>query len=145
MENILTYMTFIPLLGAVAILCLPRDRHDLIRYTAVAATIPPLLMAAWLFVNFDRATPGFQFQQHVPWIPSFDINYFMGVDGLSVIMVLLTALLSFICIFASWGIDKGVKGYFALFLLLDTGMMGVFVSLDFFLFFVFWEVMLLPM
>jgi NADH-quinone oxidoreductase subunit M len=145
MENILTYMTFIPLLGAVAILCLPRDRRDLIRWTAVAATVPPLLMAVWLFVNFDRATPGFQFQQHVPWIPSFDIYYFVGVDGVSITMVLLTALLSFLCIFASWGIDKGLKGYFSLFLLLDTGMMGVFVALDFFLFFVFWEVMLLPM
>src|SRR6185436_7674031 len=79
------------------------------------------------------------------WIPSFNIQYVVGVDGISITMVLLTALLSFLCIFASWGIEKGVKGYFALFLLLDTGMMGVFISLDFFLFFVFWEVMLLPM
>src|SRR5881397_4319357 len=68
-----------------------------------------------------------------------------GVNGISVSMVLLTALLCPICVLASWGIDKGIKGYFALFLLLDTGMMGVFVALDFFLFYIFWELMLLPM
>ncbi|OFV82013.1 MAG: oxidoreductase [Acidobacteria bacterium RBG_16_64_8] len=145
MEHILTYMTFIPLIGAAIVLCLPRDGHALIKWTAMAATVPPLLLAGWLFVNFDRATPGFQFQERVAWIRSFNIEYFVGVDGISISMVLLTALLSFICIVASWGIDKGVKGYFSLFLLLDTGMMGVFVALDFFLFFVFWEVMLMPM
>ncbi len=143
--SILTYMTFIPLLGAVVILCVPRKAEALVKWMAVAATTPPLLMAIWLFANFDRATPGFQFQQQAAWIPSFNIQYYVGVDGLSITMVLLTALLSFLCIFASWGIDKGVKGYFSLFLLLDAGMMGVFCALDFFLFFVFWEVMLLPM
>jgi NADH-quinone oxidoreductase subunit M len=145
MDGILTYMTFIPLLGAAVVLCLPRDSHDLTKWVSVGATTPPLLMAIWLFANFDRTNPGFQYVQQAPWIPSFHINYSVGVDGLSITMVLLTALLSFLCIFASWGIEKGVKGYFALFLLLDTGMMGVFCALDFFLFFVFWEVMLLPM
>ncbi len=145
MDGILTYMTFIPLSGAVIVLCLPRDSHSLIKWTAAGATIPPLLLAIWLFVSFDRTTPGFQFLQEADWIPSFNIDYLVGVDGLSITMVLLTALLCFLCVFASWGIEKGVKGYFSLFLLLDTGMMGVFVALDFFLFFVFWEVMLLPM
>jgi NADH-quinone oxidoreductase subunit M len=88
---------------------------------------------------------GFQFVEQYPWIPSFNIEYFVGVDGVSITMVLLTALLSFLCIFASWGIDKAVKGYFALFLLLDAAMMGVFVALDFVLFYIFWELMLLPM
>ena len=78
-------------------------------------------------------------------MPSYHITYFIGVDGISISMVLLTALICFIAVFASFGIDKGVKGYFALLLMLDTGMMGVFVSLDFFLFYIFWEVMLLPM
>jgi NADH-quinone oxidoreductase subunit M len=144
-ENILTYMTFIPLAGAAAVLALPRDRHQWIRLTALAATIPPLLMAIWLYANFDRTTDGIQFMVRHPWIPSYNIQYLMGVDGLSVTMILLTALLCPICILASWGIDKGVKGYFALFLLLNTGMTGVFSALDFFLFFIFWEVMLLPM
>ena len=79
------------------------------------------------------------------WIPAYGIGYFVGVDGLSFPMVLLTALLCFLCIIASWGIKTAVKGYMALFLLLETGMMGAFVSLDFFLFYVFWEIMLLPM
>ena len=147
MSHVLTYMTFIPLLGMAVILCLPREQHALIKWTAAIATTPPLLMAIWLFVNFDRTQAGFQLMERHTWIAfgSFKAEYLVGVDGISVTMVLLTALLCFICIFASWGIDKAVKGYFALFLLLDTGMMGVFVALDFLLFFVFWEVMLLPM
>ena len=145
MNHVLTYMTFFPLLGALVVLCLPSDAHRLIKWVSVAATVPPLLLAIWLFRNFDRTAAGFQFMQQMTWIPSFNIQYVVGVDGVSITMVLLTALLSFLCMFASWGIDKGLKGYFALFLLLDTGMMGVFVALDFFLFFVFWEVMLLPM
>jgi len=145
MDHILTYMTFIPIVGAVVVLCLPSTAHNLIRWAAAITTVPPLLMAVWLFVNFDRTQSGFQFVQHTPWIPSFNIEYFVGVDGISITMVLLTALLSFLCMFASWGIEKAVKGYFALFLLLDAAMMGVFVALDFFLFYIFWELMLLPM
>ncbi len=145
MENILTYMTFIPLAGMVAVMLLPRERHDLIRMTALAFTIPPLLMGLWLYANFDRSDTGMQFFVRYPWIESFNVQYMMGIDGLSVTMVLLTALLCPICILASWNIEKGVKGYFMLFLLLDTGMTGVFCALDFFLFFIFWEVMLLPM
>src|SRR5213596_3132953 len=145
MEHVLSYMTFIPLAGAVVVLLLPGKSHNLIRWVAAVFTAPPLIMAMWLFANFDPAKTGFQFREEVAWIPAYNISYYMGVDGLSISMVLLTALLCFLCIFASWGIDKAVKGYFALFLLLDTGMMGVFVALDFFLFYIFWELMLLPM
>ena len=144
MDNVLSYMTFIPVAGAALVLVLPNNAK-LIRWVSAAATLPPLLMTIWLFNNFDRANPGFQFVEEYRWIPAFDIKYIMGVDGLSISMVFLTALLSFLCIFASFGIEKAVKGYFALFLLLDAGMMGVFCALDFFLFYVFWEVMLLPM
>jgi len=145
MDHILTYMTFIPIAGMVLVLALPSTAHTLIRWTAALVTVPPLLMAIWLFVNFDRSQAGFQFVEHYRWIPSYNIEYFVGVDGISITMVLLTALLSFLCMVASWGIDKAVKGYFALFLLLDAAMMGVFVALDFFLFYIFWELMLLPM
>src|SRR6185503_3974381 len=144
MNNVLTYMTFIPVAGAAIVLALPNNAK-LIRWVSALATVPPLLMAIWLFKNFDRAVPGFQFVEDYTWIPAYNISYTMGVDGLSISMILLTALLSFLCIFASFGIEKAVKGYFALFLLLDAGMMGVFCALDFFLFYVFWEVMLLPM
>jgi NADH-quinone oxidoreductase subunit M len=144
-DHVLTYMTFFPLAGMLVVLLLPGNRHDLIRWTSALFTVPPLLLAVWLYANFDVTKPGIQFVEKVPWIPAYNIEYFVGVDGVSISMVLLTALLCFLCIFASWGIDKAVKGYFALFLLLDTGMMGVFVALDFFLFYIFWEVMLLPM
>ncbi len=144
-DNVLTYMVFFPVAGRVVVLLLPGGRHNLIRWVSALFTVPPLLLAVWLFSNFDRTIPGFQFEERVAWIPAYKIEYYVGVDGLSISMVLLTALLCFICMFASWGIDKAVKGYFALFLLLDAGMMGVFVALDFFLFYIFWEVMLLPM
>ena len=144
MDNILTYMTFIPVAGAVLVLILPNNAK-LIRWVSAAVTVPPLLMAVSLFTNFDRSKAGFQFVERYQWIPDYNIRYIMGVDGISISMVLLTALLSFICIFASFGIEKAVKGYFALFLMLDGGMMGVFCALDFFLFYIFWEVMLLPM
>src|ERR687898_245818 len=117
-QNVLTYMIFIPLAGAVVVLLLPSKGYNLIRWVSAAATVPPLLMGCWLYANFDTSQSGFQFVQKLPWIPAYNIQYFVGVDGLSISMILLTALLSFLCIFASFGIDRGVKGYFALFLML---------------------------
>jgi NADH-quinone oxidoreductase subunit M len=145
MDHILTYMVFIPIAGFFTVLCLPSNRPNWIRYAATGFTVPPLLLAIWLFANFDRSQAGFQFVQKHSWIASYHIEYFVGVDGVSITMVLLTALLSPLCMIASFGIEKAVKGYFALFLLLDAAMMGVFVALDFFLFYIFWELMLLPM
>ncbi|MBD3334290.1 MAG: NADH-quinone oxidoreductase subunit M [Candidatus Eisenbacteria bacterium] len=145
MSGILSWMTFVPVIGMAAILVVPRERHQLIKMIAAAATAVSLVLAVVVFINFDRGTPELQFVERAVWIESFNINYFVGIDGLSVSLLILTALLCFLCIFASWGINKAVKGYFALFLLLETGMLGVFIALDFFLFYVFWEVMLLPM
>jgi NADH-quinone oxidoreductase subunit M len=144
-EHILSWMTFFPLIGAAVIACLPSGRKQVIRTVAAVAAAVPLLLSVQLFMNFDRGSGGLQFVEHYTWIKSFNIEYFMAVDGLSMPMMMLTALLSFLCIFASWGIEKSLKGYFAMFLLLETGMFGVFCALDFFLFYVFWEVMLLPM
>jgi len=144
-EHILSWMTFFPVIGAAVIAFIPSERKEVIKTVAAAAAAVPLILAVQLFINFDRGSSAFQFVEHYTWIKAFNIEYFMGIDGLSVPMVLLTAFLSFLCIIASWKIDKAVKGYFALFLILEAGMMGVFVSLDFFLFYVFWEVMLLPM
>jgi NADH-quinone oxidoreductase subunit M len=145
MDHVLTWMTFLPLLGVAVILCLPARDSERIKQVALASTLPTLGLGLWLFASFDRDRAAFQYVDRMPWIGSYNIEYFVGVDGISITMVLLTALLCPLCVLASWGIDKGVKGYFALFLLLETGMMGVFVALDFFLFYVFWEVMLLPM
>ena len=144
-SNILSWLIWLPVAGMVAILLIPRDKEDVIKIVAAVATGLQLWLAIMLWLNFASATGSFQFMENVAWIPSFIISYALGVDGLSLPMVMLTPLLSFLCIFVSWKIDRGVKGYFALFLLLDTGMIGVFLALDFFLFFVFWELMLLPM
>jgi NADH-quinone oxidoreductase subunit M len=147
----LTWLTFSPLLVVIPILLTPSDRKNVIRWLAVLGTVPALLLSVYIFFTFDRGVAGvnnplgFQYVIQKDWITSFNIQYYMGIDGLSVSMVLLTGLLCFLCIFASWGIDKGLKGYFTMFLLLEVGMLGTFVALDFFLFYVFWEIMLLPM
>jgi NADH-quinone oxidoreductase subunit M len=144
-STLLTWMTFVPVIGAAVITMLPSRARNLHRWVALAAAAIPMIMSVRLITGFDRGTTDMQFWTQVPWIRSFNIEYFVGVDGISVSMVLLTAFLSFICVIASWGISKATKGYFALFLILEAGMLGVFIALDFFLFYVFWEVMLLPM
>ncbi|MBT8379861.1 MAG: NADH-quinone oxidoreductase subunit M [Ignavibacteria bacterium] len=155
----LTFLTFIPVVGMIVILFLRKENIKGIKYTALIATGIQVILAVFLMGNYNYSLGGindassFQFVElfrwieihDFPWIGTIKIDYFMGVDGLSTPLVLLTAIITFIATLSSWTIDKQLKGYFALFLLLDTGMMGVFVSLDFFLFFVFWEIMLLPM
>jgi NADH-quinone oxidoreductase subunit M len=140
---LLTLITFVPMVGMAVVLLLKGD--NLIKVVSAIFSGIPLALAIRMLRLYDSSTAEFQFVESYPWIPSFNIQYLMGVDGLGVTMVLLTTLLSFISIFASWGINRGVKGYFSLFLLLQTGMTGVFCALDFILFYVFWEVMLLPM
>jgi NADH-quinone oxidoreductase subunit M len=144
-QHLLSWMTFMPVIGAAVIAFIPSHRKEIIKTVAAAAAAVPLILAVRLFMVFDRSTAAIQFVEHYQWIKAFNIEYFMGVDGLSVPMVLLTAFLSFLCVIASWNIEKAVKGYMSLFLLLEAGMMGVFCALDFFLFYIFWEVMLLPM
>jgi NADH-quinone oxidoreductase subunit M len=156
---VLSLITFIPILGMLIILFLPKEQKLNIKLTALGATIIQLIIAVIMMGNFDYNAGGifeassFQFIDKfrwieiggVSWIGTVKIDYFMGVDGLSMPMVLLTSIVCLIACVSSWNIKTSIKGYFALFLLLDTGMMGVFVSLDFFLFYIFWELMLLPM
>ncbi len=156
---ILTLLTFLPVLGMVVILFLKKEQAETIKYTALVVTGLQVILAILLLANYDYSLAGvnnersFQFIEKFRWIEitglswlgTIKVDYFMGVDGLSVPMVLLTAIITFVATISSWNIPRALKGYFALFLLLDTGMMGVFVSLDFFLFYVFWELMLLPM
>jgi len=125
------------MIGFAVILCMPKGTENLMKWMAVAATTPPLLLAIWLYANFDRTVGGVSVRREGQLDSGREHRVPHGRRrGISITMVLLTALLSFICIFGLVGIDKGVKGYFSLFLLLDTGMMGVFCALDFFLFFV---------
>lgn len=149
-KHLLSIMIFAPAIGAFILLFVPRGKNTIVKYIAATSAFIPVLMAIYLFKNFNRTDSGFQFVEHCEWIKGFNIYYYVAVDGISVTMVILTALLSYLCIYASWNIEewkvnKGVKGYFALFLLLETGMIGVFCALDFILFYVFWELMLLPM
>ncbi|HKB86621.1 MAG TPA: proton-conducting transporter membrane subunit, partial [Ignavibacteriaceae bacterium] len=161
MENfpILSLITFLPVLGMLIIMFLPKTQTQVIKSLTLLVTGIQLVLAVLILANYNYAAGGindassFQFIEKfkwidisgLSWIGKIKIDYFLGIDGLSVPMVLLTAIITFIATLSSWKIDKSVKGYFALFLLLDTGMMGVFVALDFFLFYIFWELMLLPM
>jgi NADH-quinone oxidoreductase subunit M len=144
-STILTWIIFLPLLAIPIILALPEEKKQAIRLIATLASALPLLLGIYLLISFDSSNIGIQFQHHFIWIRSFNIEYFVGVDGLSILLIFLTALITFIAAIASWGIEKKIRGYFSLFLLLETGMLGTFCALDFFLFYVFWEVMLLPM
>lgn len=157
--GILTWITFLPIIGMLVLMFLPKEKKGLVRWFALVATLLQVMLAVIIYIFFDREAAGvnnvatMQFVERFTWIDikSVDwfgrirIEYFLGIDGISVPMVLLTALISCIAVVSSWNIEKSVKGYFALLLLLDAGMMGVFVSLDFFLFYFFWEIMLLPM
>ena len=145
MENILSLLIWLPILGAIVVVFIPRDKENIIRYASVVFTGLQFIVAIQLWRQFEPGNGSMQFMERLDWIPSLNISYILGVDGLSLPMVMLTAMLFFIGVFVSWNINKAVKGYFALFLLLNTGVMGVFLSLDFFLFYIFWEVMLLPM
>ena len=144
-SHILSLMVFTPLLGALLLLLIPPNRLNLVRGIATGFSAIPLLLAIRLFIIFDRGEPGFQFVERAPWIRIFNIDYFVGVDGLSVPMLIATALLSHLAVVASYNMGRGLRGYYCLFLLLETGMLGVFAALDLFLFYIFWELVLLPM
>ena len=145
MNHALTLITFVPVAGMVVCLAMPEAAKNACKWVAAAATAVQLAIAIGLYTSFDTTTTAIQFAEKYQWIPAYHITYFMGVDGISISMVLLTALICFIAVFASFSITRAEKAYYAMLLMLDAGMMGVFVSLDFFLFYIFWEVMLLPM
>lgn len=127
MDNILSWIIWIPVLGMVAIAFIPRQKQDLIKKVAAGATGIQLLVTIILWSAFDATNGSFQFMERAEWIPSLGISYILGIDGLSLPMVALNALISFLGVFISWNIDRAVKGYFSLFLLLNTGVMGVFL------------------
>ena len=136
----------LPLAGFLLLLALPRDRHACIRWTSLGLSVAVFLVSLGLAVGFRRADPGFQFVTDVPWVRSPAIQYHVGMDGLSLWLVILSTLLTPIAVLISWRhIDKRVKEFHAFLLLMEFGLIGVFVALDLFLFYVFWEVSLVPM
>ena len=141
----LDIVIFVPLAGALLLTLVPKGRDDLLRYGALGVTLAAFVLSLFLLFDFDAAAPGFQLGSEVEWIPEWGISYVTGIDGISLWMVLLTTFLMPLCVLASWGITKRVKPYFVFLLALETGMIGVFCSLDLFLFYLFWEATLVPM
>ena len=147
----LSLLIFFPALSTILIALIPKSQEDLVRWFTLAVTF--IVMVGSIFMclqgghplQFDIGESGMQMMVAKSWIPSFDITYLLGLDGISFPLVVLTTIVSFFATIASWSIKKHIKGYCILFLLLLTGMLGCFMALDFFLFYVFWEVMLLPM
>ncbi len=143
---LLSILTFLPVAGTLALLLLRDDDHVWIRRLAMTTAVVEFALSLLLLRGFDAHAAGYQWEEFRAWIPQPPIHYHLGVDGLSLFLVLLTTLLTPISILASWkSIDQRVKGFFISLLVLETGVIGVFVSLDLFLFFLFWEMMLIPM
>jgi NADH:ubiquinone oxidoreductase subunit 4 (subunit M) len=144
---ILSIVTYVPLLGALALVFLfPKEKTGAIKAFATAVAILDFLISLPLWFAFDRTAPGFQFVEKVSWIPSLGVNYHFGIDGISLVLILLTTLTGAIAVYCSFtAITERQKEYYVLLLLLQTFMIGTFCSLDLFVFYVFWEVMLVPM
>ena len=143
---ILSLIAYLPLLGVFLILALPKESKGGIRWSALAFTLASFAASLWLLAYFDASTPEMQFVEAFSWIPTIGVTYLFGLDGISLWLVMLTTFLSVIAVICSWeSITMRLKEYYIFLLLLETGMLGVFFSLDFFLFYVFWEVMLVPM
>ncbi len=142
---ILSVLTYIPVLGALFIMIFLR-RDNTIRWVANIVVLVDFIISLRLIPGFVKDRHVIQFVEKVPWIESLGVQYFLGVDGISILLVLLTTFLGVLAVLSSWtAIQERVKEYYVFMLLLQTGMLGVFFSLDFFLFYVFWEVMLVPM
>jgi NADH-quinone oxidoreductase subunit M len=143
---ILSFILFAPLVGALTLLLISKEQVVALRRSAFLFSLPSFLLSLLLLAAFNPADPGFQFVEEAQWISAFDIYYRVGIDGISLFLVLLTTFLTPLVILFAWGdIDKRVKEFMVFLLLLETGMLGAFLALDLFLFYVFWEVMLVPM
>src|SRR5216684_4464610 len=146
MTYYLSLILFLPLAGALLLLFVPKQNENAIRWIANIVTFVGFLVSVPLWFWYNSANPNYQFVERIPWIPSIGADYFLGVDGFSVLLLLLTTLMGFIAVLSSWtAITERVKEYYIFLLVLQTGMLGAFMSLDFLLFFLFWEVMLVQM
>lgn len=142
----LSLLIIVPVAGAVLVALLPREQQNLTKWVAFVVSLAALAVSLPLYFNFDAQASGYQFEEIRPWIPSLNIGYHVGIDGLSLFLILLTTFLTTISILSSWtAITDSLKEYMALMLLLEAAMLGVFISLDLFLFYLFWEASLIPM
>ncbi len=144
--DILSVITFLPLLGIVLIIFVNSEKHTLIKGITFLTALVNFIISLVLYRDFDSTTHHFQFTVNIPWIKEYGINYHLGIDGISLFLVLLATFMTVIAVVACWkDIQEKVKGFMICILFLETGMIGVFSSLDLFLFYIFWEVVLIPM
>jgi NADH-quinone oxidoreductase subunit M len=137
-ENILTVVLALPLAGALVVLFLRREAASAIKLVGIISSAVAFVLSVWLFVLYDETLPGMQFVEKYSWIPALDISYHIGIDGISLLLLVLTTFLTPIALLASWdSIQERLKGYVALMLLLEVGTLGVFMALDMFLFYVY--------
>ena len=143
---ILSILVFFPLLGIVLLLFLDQKNHKVLKSVTFAVALLEFLLSLPLWFGFSSSTAAMQFVEHHDWIPSYGISYYLGVDGFSLLLIMLTTFLTPMCVLATWkDIQTHVKEFMICLLALMSGMLGVFAALDLFLFYVFWEVMLIPM
>ena len=141
----LTFITFLPFIGALFLVFMPKESVAAIKQTALAVAVADFLLSLSLWTNFDNTTHKMQFELNVPWIEPWGINFHIGLDGISLLLYVMTTFLTMICVIASWDIKKHIREYMIAMLTLSTGMLGVFIALDLFMFYVFWEFQLVPM
>jgi NADH-quinone oxidoreductase subunit M len=144
-NHLLTLILFLPAAGALVVMLIPGQRVRLTRWTAFVASLLPFGLAVVLWLGYRPGIAGYQFVEQAAWYQAVNSSYHLGVDGISVPMILLTTLLTPLAVLISWSVKENVRSYMALFLLLESGMLGVFMALDLMLFFVFWEIGLVPM
>src|ERR671939_1576518 len=146
MTHLLSIILFLPLAGALLLLLVPKQNENAIRWIANVVALLGFVVSIPLWFWYNPQQADFQLIERAPWIPSVGAEYFLGVDGLSTLLILLTTLMGMIAVLSSWtAITERLKEYYIFLLVLQTGMLGAFMSLDFLLFFLFWEVMLVPM
>jgi len=144
-QHLLSLILFIPLVGAGLVMLLPKEQDRLIKWVSLLISLIPLVLSVIVWINFQPNAPGFQFEERLEWFPLIGASYHVGIDGIGLVMVLLTTFLTPLALLISFSIHEEVRSYFALFLFLETGMLGVFVALDLLIFFLFWEIGLIPM
>lgn len=141
---VLSLTLFMPVIGALIIICLPRAEARVIKYIAAASTFVSLALSIFIFMAYDRTLGGMQFIERIPWIADLGVSYALGVDGISIPLMLLTNLIGFSAVFASWQVAERIKEFFILLLILISGVMGTFLTTDLFIFFLFYEVVVIP-
>lgn len=145
-EHILSITIFFPLLGVLALFLVNKENTQAIKLIGLLATALTFVISLALYFRFDAAVPGFQFKEYAVWVQSLNIGYYVGIDGMSLLLIVLTTFLTPIALLGTWNsVEHKLRGYTMMILLLEIGMVGVFASLDLFLFYMFWEAMLIPM